>query len=147
MDLEITFPEGRRVEARYDDYVIRLGDVEGPWWMGPQPAAFDLFLLSIGLCTAVNILAFIGERDIPGETIRMSLTTQMDHEVHMISNIIITIHLEKNFPEKYRKAIERAADSCGVKRHVLYPPRFETRVQAEEAPVEKAHGGGGHGGG
>jgi ribosomal protein S12 methylthiotransferase accessory factor len=40
-----------------------------------------------------------------------------------------------DFPEKYHKALIRAADQCAVKKHFETPPTFEILTQTVEMAV------------
>jgi ribosomal protein S12 methylthiotransferase accessory factor len=42
----------------------------------------------------------------------------------MVEKIIITIKLPVDFPEKYKDAVVRAAESCSVKKHLAAPPQI-----------------------
>lgn len=127
-DLVVTFPEGKVIEARYKDYVVRVGDDER-WYEGPPPSPFDLFLISIGTCAAANVYAFMTHRDIPTENARVILHRFTDPEKKMITKFSFEVVLPKEFPDKYRRAMIRVVDACAVKQHIQLPPEFETQVR------------------
>ncbi len=128
MDMEITFPKGQYVEGRYKEYTVRMGPSEKPWWEGPKPGAFDMFVMSIGFCTAAVLWTFMGHRDLPVKDMRMILRRHTDQETHMITSLETILYMPKDFPEKYREAIARAADACAVKQHMMHPPKFTNEV-------------------
>jgi ribosomal protein S12 methylthiotransferase accessory factor len=84
-----------------------------------------MFLASIGTCAGIYVLEFCRARNLPTDAI--SLVQHLDfHPVtHKLESVRIEIRLPAEFPEKYRKAVQRAADLCAVKRAILDPPRFE----------------------
>lgn len=41
------------------------------------------------------------------------------------------ITLPNGFPEKYRKAIWRAANLCSVKKHIITPPEFAITLDGQ----------------
>jgi ribosomal protein S12 methylthiotransferase accessory factor len=43
----------------------------------------------------------------------------------MIEKVSIEILLPAEFPEKYKTAVVKAADTCTVKAHIAKPPLFE----------------------
>ncbi len=45
-------------------------------------------------------------------------------EKKMVERIEIEIQLGTDFPDKYKDAVIRAAESCGVKKHMHSPPQF-----------------------
>ncbi len=127
-DLVITFPEGKGIEARYKESVVRLfGD--GQWYEGPPPSPFDLFVIGLGTCSAANMYAFMTHRDIPTGQARLVLRRVTDREKKMIVKFTFEITLPADFPEKYEKAIVRAVDVCAVKQHMLEPPEFAVEVK------------------
>ncbi len=43
----------------------------------------------------------------------------------MFSKIALEIQLPSEFPEKYKKAVIKAADQRAVKKHIFDPPAFD----------------------
>lgn len=127
-EVVVTFPEGKSVEASYKDFIIRHGDW-GDCHEGSVPSPFDLFVVALATCTASNVLAFMSHRDIPAEEARVIMRRHTDREKKMIAKFSFEVLLPADFPEKYLRAIHRAADVCAVKQHMLTPPEFETEVK------------------
>jgi len=123
--MEITFPGGVAVEARFADFTVRT---DQPFAYGGQnsaPAPFDLFLASLGTCAGLFVLLFCQERQLPTAGLKLTLETERDTEKHRLNKVRMAIHLPPEFPEKYRRAVVRAANQCSVKRVILDPPEFE----------------------
>jgi putative redox protein len=129
MEMVITFPDGRYMEGRYKEYVVRMGPSGKPWWEGPTPGAFDLFVMSIGLCTGSVVWAFVDNRDLSIAGTRILMQTTVDEETHMIVHVEMILNMPGSFPAKYKDAAARAAEACAVKRHILHPPHFTTEVK------------------
>ena len=125
MNMEISFPGGLAVIARYPGFTIATDQPVAAGGEGSAPAPFDLFLASLGTCAGLYALRFCRQRSI--DTTGLSLTLDTEHEsgVGRVSAVRLEIQLPAGFPEKYRDAIVRAVDQCAVKRHILEPPRFE----------------------
>ncbi|MHC4712799.1 MAG: OsmC family protein [Planctomycetota bacterium] len=130
-ELVITFPEGAGMEARYKDRVVRLSGAP-EWYEGPPPSPFDLFIISLGTCSAANMLAFMVNRDLPTDQARFVLRRETDREKKMISRITFEVTLPPGFPEKYERAIVRAVEVCAVKKHILEAPEFAVEVKRAE---------------
>lgn len=128
MDMEIFFPGNMRVAARYKDFVIETDQSAQSGGDGSAPAPFDLFLASIGTCAGVYVLSFLKQRGLPTEGAGVVLSHERDPETKLISKITLEIKVPAGFPEKYKDAVVRAADTCAVKRHLDNPPAFETVV-------------------
>ena len=58
----------------------------------------------------------------------LALTYEMDEKNQICKRLNIDLKLPANFPEQYKKAVVRAMDLCSVKKQILTPPQFVTRV-------------------
>jgi len=131
-DMEIVFPGGKKVDAFYKGFKIETDQPAHSGGKGLAPAPFDLFLTSIGTCAGIYVLSFCLERDIPADNIKLILRTERNHETRMITKIEIEIQLSPEFPDKYKKAVVKAAELCTVTRHLYNPPVFDvhTKIQS-----------------
>ena len=120
----ITFPGGKKVEARYKGITIQTDQPVSEGGEGTAPAPFDLFIASIGTCMGYYVLRFCEQRDISCKDIRLSLTDEWDPIVRRITRIKVTIELPSSFPSKYSDAVIKAAEQCTVKKHLLNPPEI-----------------------
>ncbi|MCD6231030.1 OsmC family protein [Candidatus Aerophobetes bacterium] len=125
MDMEIIFPEGKKVNALYRGFTIKTDQSPDNGGGGSAPTPFDLFLASIGTCTGIYVLLFCQARHIPTEKIKLLLRTERDKKTRMINKITIEIQLPPEFPEKYREQVIRVAGKCSVKKHLENPPLFD----------------------
>jgi putative redox protein len=128
MDMEISFPGKMRVAARYKGFVIETDQPNHDGSHGGAPAPFDLFMTSIGTCAGVYVLNFLQQRGLSTEGAGLVMRHERDPQTKLVSKISIEIKLPEDFPEKYRGAVIRAAETCAVKRHLEHPPAFETFV-------------------
>ena len=128
MDMMVTLPGGKKVNAAYKGYTIQTDQPEKSGGDGTAPSPFDLFLASIGTCAGFYVLRFCQERDISTDNINVVLKTERNPETGMIGKIVIDINLPDDFPKKYSKAVIAAADHCAVKKHVLNAPAFDVRA-------------------
>jgi putative redox protein len=129
MEMEINFPDKMKAVAKFDkfevvtDQKIKAGGDES----APEP--LKLFLASLGTCTGVYVHSFLKERKLNTEGLKLYLKTESDKEKKMYSKITIDIELPKDFPEKYLSAIQKTAELCAVKKHIMHPPTFVTNVK------------------
>jgi ribosomal protein S12 methylthiotransferase accessory factor len=123
--MEITFPGGVAVTARFDGFTVRTDQPRSRGGEDSAPSPFDLFLASVGTCSGYFALRFCQERGLPTEGLRLTLETEKDAEKHRLSRIKIILHLPSGFPEKYRQAIVLATHQCSVRRTMFDPPEFE----------------------
>lgn len=126
MDIPVKMAGGRAVEATVGGHTVRADQPVASGGGGTAPSSSDLFLDSIAMCCAYYILDFCLERNIPTEGIGILMTTHKNENTKLLDRIELKITLSPEFPEKYDKAIVRAADLCWVKKNIQNPPRFET---------------------
>jgi ribosomal protein S12 methylthiotransferase accessory factor len=131
-EIKVSFTGGLRVEAEYKGFVIKTDQPTYQGGEGSEPAPFDLFLASLATCAGFYVLTFCNKRGISTERASVIMGITRNPETKMIEKISIEIQLPPEFPEKYKKAVIKAVDSCSVKLHILNPPAFE--VEAKIGP-------------
>ena len=124
MQLAISFSGGKRVDAAVGGFTIRTDQSPDGGGEGSAPEPFTLFLASLGTCAGIYVLGFCQARGIPTEDIHLTQHVEFDPEKHRLSRVKIDIHLPATFPEKYRDAVRRAAETCAVKRAIYDPPEL-----------------------
>ncbi len=128
MDMEVYFPGGKKVYARYKGFTVETDQPVEDGGDNSAPAPFDLFLLSIGTCAGFYVLRFLQQRELNTEGAGVVLRREVDQTSHLTTKIYLEIKLPEGFPEKYREAVVRAAETSAVKRALENPPVFETSV-------------------
>lgn len=128
MEMEITFAGNKQVNATYKGFTIKTDQPTSEGGDGSAPEPYDLFLVSLGTCAGVYIVYFCESRNIPTEKISMALRFQRNEKNHLMEHVDIDIHLPSDFPDKYRKAVVRAAEMCTVKRNLVNPPEIQVNA-------------------
>ncbi|MGA6924311.1 MAG: OsmC family protein [Desulfosarcina sp.] len=131
MQMQIEFPGGKRVNSSYKGFTLKTDQPQSEGGDGSAPEPYDLFLASIGTCAGVYIVYFCESRNIPTDNITMTLDFESNQTSHLTEKITIDIHLPEDFPQKYRKAVIRAAEMCTVKRNLLQPPEILVTADGE----------------
>jgi ribosomal protein S12 methylthiotransferase accessory factor len=126
--LNVTFPGGKRVDARYKDFTIRTDQSRTGGGEGSAPEPFDLFLASIATCAGVYVKGYCDTRRIPTDGLALEMRVERDEERHRVAKLVLEIKLPEGFPEKQRDAVVRAAELCAVKKHMHEPPEFVIRA-------------------
>ena len=103
MQMEITSPGGKRVNASYKGFTIETDQSEKYGGEGKAPEPFDLFLASIGTCAGHYVLSFCQERGIPAEGLKLIQRKEIDTVKKRISKLTLEIQLPPGFPEKYKE--------------------------------------------
>jgi putative redox protein len=132
MDMTISFPGGKRVDAEYDGFRISTDQGKTAGGEGSAPEPFSLFLASIGTCAGIYVLSFCQNRNIPTDGISIVQSHEKDPETKKLTKLTIDIRVPPSFPEKYLSAVRAAADGCKVKKTIAAPPEFviESHVTA-----------------
>lgn len=131
MEMKISFPGGKKVDADYKGFTIKTDQPireGGEGGEGSAPEPFSLFIASIGTCIGVYVLSFCQKRNIPTDNISLLLKLEKNKETHMIEKISIEIQVPEDFPENYKKAIVKTASLCAVKKHLDNPPEIDISV-------------------
>jgi putative redox protein len=127
MDIKITFPGGKKVNAEVHGMVIPADQSIREGGENSAPSPYLQFLASIGSCAGSYVLSFCQERKIPTEN--MTLTERLEFATtpegrSFLDTIAIDINVPPDFPEKYHKALIKVADQCAVKKVIMHPPKF-----------------------
>lgn len=128
-EMQVRFPGGRQVLASYNGFEIATDQSQDSGGNALAPEPFDLFLASLATCAGYYVLKFCEQREIPLDGIELVQRWERDAK-RKITTIGIDIKVPDAFPDKYRKALERAAHQCSVKKTILDPPEFVVQTVA-----------------
>jgi putative redox protein len=137
MNIEVSFPGGKRVNAQAGEFEIETDQPEELGGAGSAPGPYDLFLASLATCAGIYVLGFCQARGIPTEGLRLTQRNDFDPDSKLVRRVRIELHLPPDFPEKYRAAIVRTAEGCKVKKTLAAPPVFEV-VLASDPVIDEA---------
>lgn len=134
MELTITFPGGKRVNAELRGRTIATDQPPEAGGEGSAPEPYALFAASIGTCAGFYALTFCQSRGISTEG--LAIRQRMRIENKKLLAVELDIDLPPDFPEKYREPLIRAADGCAVKKAIQAMPEIVVRtVPAASAEV------------
>jgi putative redox protein len=122
MEIRISFPGGKRVDARLDGVTVATDQPTTAGGAGSAAGPFDLFLASLGTCAAYYVLAFCQARDLPTAGLAVAEHVTFDTVTHLPTRVDIEVELPPGFPDKHRAAVQRAAEACKVKKALERPP-------------------------
>lgn len=125
MEMMIDFPGGARVDAHFGSFTVHTDQPSEDAGDGSAPTPFDTFLASLGTCAGIYVLGFCRMRGLSAEGIRMVQSAWIDPKTRLVESISLDIKLPKDFPEKYKSAVIRAAEQCKVKKHFEHPPKIQ----------------------
>ena len=125
MKYDITLGENKKVDAHYRGFTIHSDQPLVSGGDNTAPSPFELFLASIGMCTGFYVSAFCQSRSISADNIKITQTVMRNDATHMVEKVTIDISLPPDFPEKYKAAVVKTAESCSVKKFLDSPPEIQ----------------------
>lgn len=128
MTIDISFEGGKKVAATFPDGLQLKTDqsVENGGG-GSYPEPYACFLGAIGTCAGVYVLEFCNARKISTDNVSLSQTAEFREDEHgkrRLAEVRLTINLPPEFPERYQRAVVKAAELCSVKKAIMNPPEF-----------------------
>jgi putative redox protein len=131
-EIKVTFPGGLRADAEYKGFVVKTDQPVRQGGDGTALAPFDLFLVSIAACAGFYTVAFCREREIPTEKAAVVMSMEKDPASKLVGRIKIEVRLPADFPEKYKRAIVKAVETCTVKLNIMKAPAFEVVAKFQD---------------
>ncbi|MFP4086651.1 MAG: OsmC family protein [Desulfobacteraceae bacterium] len=126
--MAVSFPGGKRVDARVDDMTIHTDQAVDNGGAGAAPEPFQLFMASIATCAGIYALEFCRAREISTQDMTLTMRYEVDPKKGICDTLSINLKVPPGFPEKYKKAVVRVMDLCSVKKQMLNPPEFVIRT-------------------
>ncbi len=126
-EMRVDFPSGKRVTAHYDGFDIATDQGVDSGGEGTAPEPFDLFLASLATCAGYYVKKFCDGRSIPTDGVSIHQSWERNEDKKLV-RIAIRIQVPPDFPEKYHKALVRAANTCTVKKTLADPPQITTEA-------------------
>ena len=106
MDIKITFPGGKKVDAEVTGMVIHTDQPKLEGGEDTAPGPYLLFLASIGTCAGIYVLSFCQERNIP--TDKITLTERLVFAQRLKENRSLTRSPSTSMSRRtFRKSITR----------------------------------------
>jgi ribosomal protein S12 methylthiotransferase accessory factor len=133
MEMTITLGRNQRVDANFKGFRIVTDQPLENGGDESAPTPYDLFLASLGTCMGYYAGRFCAARGLSTEGIDLALAFEREAEGKGVRAVRVAIHLPEGFPEKYRRALLAAVESCAVKRQLEHPPRFAFELTEEPA--------------
>jgi ribosomal protein S12 methylthiotransferase accessory factor len=125
----INFAGNKKVDAHFRGFTLKSDQPVADGGDNTAPSPLEIFLASIGMCAGFYIIAFCQSRSIPTDNITMTQNVMRNDATHRVEKINIDIVLPPNFPEKYKSAIVKAAQSCSVKKFLDAPPEIQIAIK------------------
>jgi len=128
MKIEVSMLDGQQLKANFGDHEIISDQSIAAGGKAQYPEPFDYFLASMPLCAAFYIRKFCQQRDICTDGIKVIQNNSNIGEEKYQKKFSISVELPASFPQKYKKALLAAANTCTVKKVVQAMPEFEISI-------------------
>ncbi len=125
MKYDIKLGVNKKVDAHYRGFTIHSDQPVASGGDNTAPSPFELFLASIGMCIGFYVSAFCQSRSISVDNIKITQTVIRNDATHMVEKVLIDINLPPDFPEKYKVAVIKTAQSCSVKKFLDSPAEIQ----------------------
>ncbi|MBB1387530.1 MULTISPECIES: OsmC family protein [Pseudoalteromonas] len=128
MEISVSMLEGQKQSAKFGDLEVISDQSVNAGGNAEHPEPFDYFLVSMVLCAGFYARKFCEQRDI--STQGMTLTQNNENVDDNGKKLFaIEINLPEGFPEKYKKALIAAVNTCTVKKVIQAVPEFSVVVK------------------
>lgn len=124
MEIEVTFPGGKRVDAKVGTFTVHTDQPFEGGGAGSATGPFELFLASLATCAGYYALAFCQGRSLATDGLGLTLRYAADG-AGIPTQVVLELRLPPGFPESHRAAMLRAVGNCKVKRTVAAAPSIE----------------------
>ena len=128
MEISVSMLEGQKQSAKFGDLEVVSDQSVAAGGNAEHPEPFDYFLVSMVLCAGFYARKFCEQRDISteGMTLKQNNENVDDNGKKLFS---IEISLPDVFPDKYKKALIAAVNTCTVKKVIQAVPEFSVVVK------------------
>ena len=128
MEISVSMLEGQKQSAKFGDLDVISDQSVAAGGNAEHPEPFDYFLASMILCAGFYARKFCEQRDIStkGMTLKQNNENVDDNGKKLFS---IEISLPDGFPDKYKKALIAAVNTCTVKKVIQAVPEFSVVVK------------------
>ena len=114
MDIEIKFDANGKIVPYIGGREITMNE-----------SPFLIFLATAGMCSAVYVQAFMQQRGMSLDEVKIIQRMDYNQMTNMVGKIDIMVDLPESFPAKYNNAIKNVIAQCPVKRHLADAPSFD----------------------
>ncbi|OFZ51320.1 MAG: hypothetical protein A2381_08265 [Bdellovibrionales bacterium RIFOXYB1_FULL_37_110] len=128
MEIQINFTGNKKMDAIFDDYVVKCDQPLDNDGDASAPSPFDYFLTSTALCAGYFVKAYCDSRNLSVEGIKLVQHNNEDPQKKYKQIFEIQIHFPSSFSQKDKDGIVRAIQGCSVKKTIQEIPEFKISV-------------------
>ncbi len=125
MDLIVSFPGGKRVDAQMGDFIVRTDQPVKEGGEGEEPSPFMYCLASLATCAGFYVLSYLQARDLPIAGIKLVQSHEVDTTTGRMKKISMEILVPPGIDVKHHQPMIRSAEKCAVKKLIEQGPEFQ----------------------
>lgn len=125
MDLVVTFPGGKKVDAALGEFVIRTDQPVRGGGEGSAPSPFAYCLAAMGTCAGIYVLGYLQARNLPTEGLKIVQSHAANPKTGELTMVSMRIVVPAGIDESHLQPMIRAAKLCAVKKMIENQPAFE----------------------
>jgi ribosomal protein S12 methylthiotransferase accessory factor len=125
------FPGGKKVDVNTGTFVIKTDQSRENGGDETAPEPFALFMASIVTCAGIYAKSFCITRDIPTDNIQLTQDIVRNQATGLIESVNMVLQVDRDFPEKYDKAILKSMNACTVKKQLRDEIEFSISIQRD----------------
>jgi len=125
MELVVTFPGGKKVDAALGEFVVRTDQPAQGGGEGTAPTPFAYCLAAMGTCAGIYILGYLQARGLPFEGVKIVQSHEVDPKTGALAKVSMRIVVPESIDPKHHAPMIRAAKLCAVKKMIENQPEFE----------------------
>jgi len=128
MEIKINFTGNKKMDAVFEDYVIKCDQPLDNDGDASAPSPYDYFLASTALCAGYFVKAYCDSRNLSVEGIKLLQNNNRDTQNKYKQIIDIQIQFPESFSQKDKDGIVRAIQGCSVKKTIQEVPEFKISI-------------------
>ena len=128
MEIKINFTGNKKMDAVFEDYVIKCDQPLDNDRDASAPSPYDYFLASTALCAGYFVKAYCDSRNLSVEGIKLLQNNNRDTQNKYKQIIDIQIQFPESFSQKDKDGIVRAIQGCSVKKTIQEVPEFKISI-------------------
>jgi putative redox protein len=125
---KVTFPGNKKVDVAFDNFEVKTDQSKKNEGDETAPEPFAIFLSSIGACAGIYAKSFCDARKLSTNDMHLSLEVFFKKGQKIMDQVNITLHVNREFPEKYIKPIIKTMNGCAVKNQLHPDIKTNTEV-------------------
>ena len=128
MEISVSLLDGQKQRAKFGSLEVISDQSINAGGGAEHPEPFDYLLVSMVLCAGFYARKFCEQREISTEGMTLTQNNEnIDEEGKKLFSI--EINLPDGFPQKYKKALIAAVNTCTVKKVIQAQPEFSVVVK------------------